>query len=283
MTAVLSSITSPKESTGKLVANLVLIIIGIIFLVPLLWMIFAAFNTNAGFTVAWPKHFSLSNFGDVLNGHLTWTPLVNGLLISGFTALIVALFAALCAYPLSRYKLRFGRSFLYTILFGASLPATAIVVPVYALFVHLHLINTIPGVILFEGAGALPYSIWLTKNFMDGVPMEIEEAAWVDGASAMAGLRRIVLPLVVPGLIAMFVFTFIESWGNFFVPFILLQSQSRDPMAVTIYNFFGNHGQVNYGDLAAYSLIYSAPIIVMYLLVQRILTAGFRLEGGVKG
>lgn len=280
---MIATITSPSVRTGKIVANLVLCLIGAIFLAPLLWLIFAAFDRNASFSVAWPSHWSLRNFGDVLNGHLTWTPLVNGLLISGFTALIVAAFAALCAYPLSRYRLKFGKSFLYTILFGASLPVTAIVIPVYALFVNIHLINSLAGVILFEAAGALPYSIWLTKNFMDGVPMEIEEAAWVDGASAMSALRRVVLPLVVPGLVAMFVFTFIESWGNFFAPFILLLSQGKAPMSVTIYNFFGNHGQVNYGDLAAYSLIYSAPIIVLYLLVQRVLTAGFRLEGGLKG
>jgi multiple sugar transport system permease protein len=275
--------TSPSDRTGKIVANGVLILIAIIFLLPLLWMILAAFNPDAGFAVSWPKNFSVSNFGNVLNGTLTYHPLINGLIISGFTALIVAVFAALCSYPLSRYRLKFGQSFLYTILFGASLPVTAIVIPVYSLFVNIHLIDSITGVILFEAAGALPYSIWLTKNFMDGVPIEIEEAAWVDGASAMAALRRVVVPLVIPGLLAMFVFTFIESWGNFFAPFILLLSSSKDPISVSIYSFFGLHGQVIYGELAAYSIIYTTPIIILYLLVQRVLSAGFRLEGGLKG
>jgi multiple sugar transport system permease protein len=275
-------ITSPSVKTGKVVANGVLILFGIAFLVPLLWLISASLNANAGPAVQWP-HFTGANFGAVLNWDTTYHPLIQGVIISGFTAVIVAVVAALCAYPLSRYNLRFGRSFLYTILFGASLPAIAIIVPVYALFVHVHLVNSIPGVIIYEASGGLPYSIWLTKNFMDGVPIEIEEAAWVDGAGTMATLRTIVLPLVIPGLIAMFVFTFIESWGNFFAPFILLQSQSIQPISVTIYDFFGLRGQVIYGQLAAFSIIYSAPIIVLYLLVQKNLSAGFRLEGGLKG
>jgi multiple sugar transport system permease protein len=275
-------ITTPGAKGSKIAANGALVIFGIAFLVPLLWLISASLNANAGPAVQWP-HFTGANFGAVLNWTTTWHPLIQGLIISGFTDVIVAVVAALCAYPLSRYNLRFGRSFLYTILFGASLPAIAIIVPVYALFVHIHLVNSIPGVIIYEASGGLPYAIWLTKNFMDGVPIEIEEAAWVDGAGTMATLRTIVLPLVVPGLIAMFVFTFIESWGNFFAPFILLQSQSLEPISVTIYNFFGNHGEIIYGQLAAYSVIYSAPVIVLYLLVQKNLSAGFRLEGGLKG
>jgi multiple sugar transport system permease protein len=275
-------ITSPSEKTGKFIANLVLIIFGAAFLIPLLWLIFASVNSKAGPAVAWP-HFTGSNFGAVLNWNTTYHPLIIGVIISGFTALIVAVCAALCAYPLSRYNLKFGKSFLYTILFGASLPAIAIIVPVYALFVHVHLVNSIPGVIIYEASGGLPYSIWLTKNFMDGVPVEIEEAAWVDGAGTMATLRNIVLPLVIPGLIAMFVFTFIESWGNFFAPFILIQSQNMQPISVTIYDFFGLRGQIIYGQLAAFSIIYSAPIIILYLLVQKNLSAGFRLEGGLKG
>jgi multiple sugar transport system permease protein len=275
-------LTSPSEKTGKFIANLVLVIFGVAFLVPLLWLIFASVDAKAGPSVEWP-HFTGSNFTAVLNWNTTYHPLILGVIISGFTALIVAVFAALCAYPLSRYNLKFGKSFLYTILFGASLPAIAIIVPVYALFVHVHLVNSIPGVIIYEASGGLPYSIWLTKNFMDGVPVEIEEAAWVDGAGTMATLRNIVLPLVIPGLIAMFVFTFIESWGNFFAPFILIQSQSQQPISVAIYDFFGLRGQIIYGQLAAFSVIYSAPIIVLYLIVQKNLSAGFRLEGGLKG
>jgi len=275
-------ITSPSPNIGKVVANGVLILIGILFLVPMTWLILASVDGNAGLSVGL-SHFTFANFKKVWTWNLVARPLLNGLLISGVTALIVAVFSALCAYPLSRYRLRFGNSFLYTVLFGASLPATAIVIPVYTLFIHFHLVNSILGVIIFEGAGALPYSIWLTKNFMDGVPIDIEEAAWMDGAGTLDSLRRIVLPLVIPGLVAMFVFTFIESWGNFFAPFILLSSPSKFPIAVSIESFFGNRGEVIYGQLAAFSVIYSAPIIILYLLVQRVLSAGFRLEGGIKG
>ncbi len=105
-----------------------------------------------------------------------------------------------------------------TILFSTGLPITAIMVPVYGLFVQLALDDSMVATTVFMATTALPISIWLTKNFMDGVPIELEEAAWVDGASPLQGLRRIIMPLMAPGLSVVGIFTFIGLWGNFFVP-----------------------------------------------------------------
>ena len=95
---------------------------------------------------------------------------------------------------------------------------------------------------LFMATTALPISIWLTKNFMDGVPIELEEAAWTDGAESDAGTARIVLPLMWPGLSVVAIYTFIGLWGNFFVPFILLLTPEKLPVSVSIYTFFGQYG-----------------------------------------
>jgi multiple sugar transport system permease protein len=136
---------------------------------------------------------------------------------------------------------------------------------------------------VFMATTALPISIWLTKNFMDGVPIELEEAAWTDGAGPMRGLRSIVMPLMAPGLSVVGIYTFIGLWGNFFVPFILLLTPEKQPMSVTIYTFFGQYGQVIYGQLAAYSLLYSLPTILLYLLLSKRLGGAFAFGGGVKG
>lgn len=129
----------------------------------------------------------------------------------------------------------------------------------------------------------LPMAIWMTKNFMDSVPLEVEEAAWVDGASGMAALRTVVLPLMRHGLGVVFIFVFIQAWGNFFVPFILLLSPSKQPAAVSIFSFFGQHGAIAYGELAAFSILYSLPVLLLYAIVSRGSGRAFAMSGAMKG
>lgn len=122
----------------------------------------------------------------------------------------------------------------------------------------------------------------MTKNFMDSVPVSLEEAAWVDGAGSMTALRRIVVPLMRQGIAVVFIFVFTQAWGNFFVPFVLLFSPDNQPAAVAIYSFFGTYGTVAYGRLAAFSILYSVPVLVLYLLVQRFSGGSFAMSGAVK-
>ena len=136
---------------------------------------------------------------------------------------------------------------------------------------------------LFLTASGLPYGIWMMKNFMDAVPIELEESAWVDGAAVWTGLRRIVAPLMVPGICTVAIFTFSGSWGNFFVPYILIQTPENFPASVSIYQFFGSYGMVEYGKLAAFSLIYTMPAVVLYIFSQRYMSKGFSLGGASKG
>jgi multiple sugar transport system permease protein len=209
--------------------------------------------------------------------------MLNSLLISGGTALVTVAVATLGAYPLSRYQSRFGRSFLYTILFSTGLPITAVMVPVYAMFSRLNLIDSMAATVLFMSAASLPFAIWMMKNFMDSVPISLEEAAWTDGAGWLQSLWRIVLPLMVPGLTVVFIFTFVLQWGNFFVPFILLLTPEKQPASVTIYTFFSQYGQVAYGQLAAFSILYTAPVVLLYSALSKVLGGAFSLTGAVKG
>jgi multiple sugar transport system permease protein len=276
-------LTSPRKSAATAVTYLVLTVIGLLFLAPLLWLVLASLNGQATLSVTMPHPFTLENFRQVLTGSTTLQPLLNGLILSGGSGVVTMLASALAAYPLSRYQLRFKRPFLYTILFATGLPITAIMVPVYAVFVQFNLLDSMTATALFLSATTLPFAIWLMKNFMDSVPIGLEEAAWTDGASAMQALRRIVLPLILPGASVTGIFTFIMSWGNFFVPFILLTSQGKMPASVTIYQFFTQYGAVAYGPLAAYSIIFTAPVVVLYVLVQRTLGGAFNLAGATKG
>ncbi|MGW2386097.1 carbohydrate ABC transporter permease [Streptomyces sp. NPDC001658] len=267
----------------RLAADAGLLVLAAAFMLPLAWVVLSALDPRADLRVKAPDGLTLDNFDAILTSDVTFTPLLNSLILCGSATLLTVVCAALAAYPLSRFRSRLNRPFLLTIIFATSLPITAIMVPVYALFVQVDLIDTMQGTILFFAASQLPFAIWLMKNFMDGVPKELEEAAWTDGASSLQSLVRIVLPLMGPGVSVVTVFSFVMMWGNFFVPFMLLLTPDQMPAAVSINEFFGNRGMVAYGRLAAFSIIYSTPVILLYVLVARRLGGGFALGGAVKG
>jgi multiple sugar transport system permease protein len=272
-----------SRSRARLWASIALAVVGVCFVAPLLWLLLAAVDPQAGYQTQVPSSPSIANFAAVLNPELLFRPLANSFWLSAGTAVVNLLAAVLAAYPLSRYQSRFNKPFMYTVLFGTSLPVTAIMVPVYGLFVQLQLLDSMAATIFFMATTTLPMAIWMTKNFMDSVPVELEEAAWMDGASAMAALRTIVLPLMRQGLGVVFIFVFIQAWGNFFVPFILLLSPDKQPAAVSIFSFFGQHGAIAYGQLAAFSILYSVPVLLLYTLVSRGMGNSFALSGAVKG
>ncbi len=277
------TLSSPSGRALRGVSNTVLVLIGICFALPLAWLLLASFDPAATLTLKWPSALTLDNFASVLTPELAWLPLWNSVQLSGGCAIITVVVAVLAAYPLSRYRLRINRPYLYGILFGTCLPITAMMVPVYSLFVSLNLIDSITGTILFMAAASLPMAIWMMKNFMDSVPVVLEEAAWVDGASMMATLTRVVIPLMRPGIAVVFIFVFVQAWGNFFVPFVLLLSPEKQPAAVSIFAFFGQYGAVAYGKLAAFSLVYSIPVLALYVFTSRVLGGGSALAGAVKG
>lgn len=276
-------LSSPSGRGVRVLSNAILAVLGVLFLVPMLWVVLASLDAEATFSLAVPAAPTLDNFAAVLTPALTFRPLLNSLLLSGGSALVAVAVATLAAYPLSRYRLRFNRAVLYAVLFGICLPVTALMVPVYTMFAAVDLVDSMPATILFMASTSLPIAIWMMKNFIDSVPVEVEEAAWTDGASTLGTLRRIVVPLVRPGIAVVFIFVFVTSWGNFFVPFVLLQSEEQLPGAVSIFAFFGQYGGVQYGQLAAYSLIYSAPVLAIYVFASRFIGGASALTGAVKG
>lgn len=283
MSAGSLALTSPRRRNLAVVSNLVLLVIALLFVLPVVWIVLGAFDATTNLSVKIPDPFTLQNFKDVLTPDQAWIPLLNSVILSGGCALVTVVVATLAAYPLSRYRMRVNKPFLYGVLFGTCLPITAMMVPVYSLFVLFNGLNSFVAIILFLAATSLPMAIWMMKNFMDGVPIVLEEAAWVDGASMLQTLWRVVVPLMRPGIGVVFIFVFIQAWGNFFVPYILITNQEQMPAAVTIYNFFGAYGTVAYGQLAAFSLVYSLPVLALYALVQRFSGGSFALAGAVKG
>ncbi|GAA1092115.1 carbohydrate ABC transporter permease [Streptomyces javensis] len=267
----------------RLAADAALLVVAAAFLLPLAWLVLASIDNDATLRVSAPDSPTMEHFSAVWTDEITFTPMLNSLLLCGGATILTVACAALAAYPLSRFRSRVVRPYLLTVLFTTCLPITAIMVPVYGLFVQVDLIDTMSGTALFLAASQLPFAIWLMKNFMDGVPVILEEAAWTDGASWLQSLIRVILPLMGPGITVVMIYSFIMMWGNFFIPFMLLLSPEQLPASVSIFTFFGNHGQVVYGQLAAFSILYSTPVLLLYVLISRRLGGGFALGGAVKG
>lgn len=271
------------KTQKKILQNIVLILIGVGFLVPLLWIVLGSFNPAASQSISIPKKFSLKNYSVIISDMSIIQGFIMSFVIAGTQSLLVVIISLLAAYPLSRFGLKKAQTITFGLLFLTAIPMTAVMVPVYQQFIMMGLVDSIFGTILFMTTTGLPYGIWMTKNFLDTVSVELEEAAWIDGCSTFQSVTRIVLPLMKPGIFTVLIYTFVRSWGNFFVPFILLQSSSKLPAAVKIYRFFGDRGEVYFGPLCAYAILYMFPAVLLYSFAQNYMSKGFAMTGAAKG
>jgi multiple sugar transport system permease protein len=271
-----------RISRAGLVANVTLIVLGIAFLLPMLWMFFASVDSDPDWAIKLPHHLTGKHFHAVVAGDALQS-FGNSLYLAGATTLITTVVAALAAYPLSRGHVPLRRTFLFAILFAAGLPVTMLLVPVYQLYVELGWLNSLLTTSLFLAATSLPFAIWLMKNFIDAIPSELEHAAQLEGCGTLGTLVRVVLPLTLPGVSVTAIYTFINAWGAFLVPLILDSNPDDQPGPVTIYNFMGSHGFFDFGELAAFSLMFSVPVIVLYLIMARSFSGAFTFGGAIQG
>lgn len=271
-----------RVSAAAMAVNVVLVLLGGFFLLPMLWMVFAAMDANPDWAIKLPT-LTLANFTEVLGRHEALVAFRSSLILAGTTTIVTTVIAVLAAYPLSRMHIPLKRTFMLLILFAAGLPVSMLIVPVYQLYVTLGWLDSLYTTALFLAATSLPFAIWLMKNFIDAVPLELEHAAAIAGASTYRIIRQIVLPLTVPGIAVTSIYTFINAWGAFIIPFVLNSDPEQQPGPIEIYNFMGSHGLFKFGDLAVFSLLFSVPVIVLYLVMSRYFSGAFNFGGAVRG
>jgi multiple sugar transport system permease protein len=175
------------------------------------------------------------------------------------------------------------KTLLIVILFMSGLPVTLLLIPIYQIFVKLGWVGSPFYTSLVLAATSVPFAIWLLKNFIDQVPVEFEEAAAIEGAGELRVLGRIVVPLAMPGILVSSILTFINSWGAVLLPLVIDANPGNTPGAVGIYQFQTANGQIQFGPLCAYGLLFSIPVVILYLISSRWLSGGFAFAGGVKG
>ncbi len=271
-----------RKIAGRTGRNVLLLVIGILFLLPMVWMLAASLNSKASFLLSFPD-FSLANFRYAVSANRTAGPLWNSFVLAGGSTVITTVFGLAASYALSRYQVRFRRSVMLVVLFTTGLPLELLMIPAYSMFVTAHLINSTPATVVFLSATGLPFAIWILKSFIDQIPPEIEEAAQMDGAHVFERIWRHVLPLARPGIAVAALFTFMNSWGQFVIPYVLLQSPGKMPASVAIYEFLTANGRILYGPLAAFALMFTAPVLILYWALSRHISGAFTFGGGVKG
>jgi multiple sugar transport system permease protein len=271
----------PRVLLPDLTANAVLAVVGIVFALPLLWLVLASVDQNADWRIRLPD-FTIENYQAVLTAD-GLRPFVNSLTIAAVTTAAAIVLAVLAAYPLSRRHVPGKRTVMLLVLFASGLPVTMMLVPIYQMYAAIHWLDSKLTMSLFLAATALPFAIWLLKNYIDAVPIELEEAAAIEGAGTLRTLLSVVLPLILPGLSVTAVYIFISAWGAFVVPLVLDANPDDQPGTVAIYQFLGAHGFVQFGQLAAFSLLFSLPVVILYLLIARSFRGGFTFGGGVRG
>ncbi len=252
------------------------------FGIPLIWLLVTPFNSQATLSLEFPTQPTLDNFRQVFENKFAVQALAkNNLILAVGTMIGITFIATLTAYALSRARIP-GRNFLsYTlILFSSVVTGTAAMVPIFLIISKMGLIDSHLGVILVFIGGFLPSAIFIMRDFVDGIPRSYEESAMVAGARPLNVLGDVVLPLVRPGMMVIAIWAFVQSWGAFLVPFILLRSPEKMPASTAIYSFYTEAGTPNIRLVAAYSLLYALPVVILYLLVNW--RYGFRFFGGIK-
>jgi multiple sugar transport system permease protein len=253
--------------------------LGVLFLAPMLWLFLASIDKNASWGIEWP-HFSLINFKHVLTGSLLHS-LWNSVVLAVISTAIASITGVFAAYSLSRRKIPFKGPLLLFIIFSSGVPLAIMVIPVYEIFSHFGFLSILPTAI-FLSVTSLPFEVYLMKNFIDAVPTDLEEAARMERASTFQVLRRVVIPLAMPGIAAASIFGFVNAWGSFVVPLILISPANQQPAPIAIYTFL-TLPKAEFGNIAAYSLVFCVPVFILYAVSSRLFREGFVLGGGVKG
>jgi ABC-type glycerol-3-phosphate transport system permease component len=272
---------TPIDVVQRTLGYVLIVLLALFCLVPFAWVILSSVDANAGPDVQLPA-WSFENFVSFFTDEGTPLLLVNSLIIGiGATAINLALGLA-GGYALARFRFRGRRVFMFGILLIRVIPAPATIVALYLIMVNIGLSNTLVGLIIVEAVLQLPVTLWLLAGTIAAVPIELEEAAWVDGNTRMQAIWRIVLPLVGPGLGAAAMLTFMNVWGDFLTPLVLLQNSDLYPLSIGLFRAFSEHNQVDWGLLAASAIVYLAPPAVLYVFVRKHLLKS-SLGGAVKG
>lgn len=276
-----------RSPLKRIIAAVVILLALTFFLFPVVWMILTSFKSNNEFfaypPVFIPRSFALTNYINALpfppEGRGGLQGLRDSLIISLATMIVSVTVGTLAAYSFARYKTG-GENLSFWVLSTRMFPPVATALPLFLLFRQFKLLDTHLALIVANTIFNLPFVIWLLIGFFEDIPIELEEAALIDGASPFTAFWQIALPLITPGLVATALFSFIFAWNEFMFSLLLTRRDVRT-LTIIVPSLVGGH-EILWGEVAAVGTIAIIPGVVLALLLQRYLVRGLTL-GAVKG
>lgn len=286
--AEIKATTIPRSRQVKKinwVSSTIAVVFSIVWFFPSYWMVKTAFTPRAdalSSTPAFvPVHFTFENFSNAISQSGFFTNLRNSVIVVLAAVIVAIVVGMLAAAALSRFRFRGRRAILVGILILQMIPPTALLVPQFLVFNATGMLGNYLGLILAYVSLTLPFAIWVMRGFFLALPAELEEAAQLDGASSWQVLTRILFPLVLPGVIATSVFTFITAWNDYLIAYTFMRDQTMYTLPVWLTSFSSPVTGTDISGQMAGSVLFSLPVVVFFVLLQRKLVSGMS-AGAVK-
>ena len=278
-----------RKRLTSVALGIVAVIVFIFSVFPVYWMINTSLQPNNQIRSVVPNfvpaNFTLRNYETVLfdTTRSDFMPaLGNSLMVTISTVVIALVFAFLASLAVTRFRFRSRRGFILAILIIQMIPAEAMIVSTYRVLDSWSLLNTIAGLTLVYVATVLPFTIWTLRGFVNGIPIELEEAAMIDGCSRTGAFWKITFPLLAPGLVATGVFGFIQAWNEFLLALVVNSRPEMMTLPVWLRTFQVSTGTTNWAAIMAGSTLMAIPVVIFFLVVQGRMTGGL-VSGAVKG
>jgi N,N'-diacetylchitobiose transport system permease protein len=272
---------------GTIAANVTALGVILITIFPVYWMVNTSFQRGVDIQGSPPRFLpfgtgTLNNYRKVFERDYFFQALQNSLLVTVLVVTCGLALALLAAVALARLRFRGRVSFIVIVLIVQMIPPEAMVISLFKVLDGWHLVNTVLGLALVYLVFVLPFTIWTLRGFVSGVPLDLEEAAMVDGCSRFAAFRRITFPLMAPGLIATGTFAFIQAWNEFIFALVLMNRPQNQTLPVWLQAFNEGARGTDWGGVMAGSTLLSIPVIIFFLIVQSRMSEGL-MAGAVKG
>jgi len=282
--------TSPartkRRGRRRVGANLTAVVFSLIWIFPVYWMINTAFKPRpevmTSEPIFFPRNPTLGNFVDAFGHSNFLLDLRNSVIVVVSAVVLSIVLGGFAAAALSRFQFRGRRTIMVVVLAVQMLPPTALLIPTFLVFNRLNLLGTFVGLVLAYVATVLPFSIWVMRGFFLIIPYEIEEAAMIDGAGTWRILRSILFPLVLPGVIATSIFAFITAWNDYLIAYTFMKDATMYTLPIWLASFSNPVTGTDFGGQMAASVLFSLPVVIFFLLIQRKLVSGMS-AGAVKG
>src|SRR6266516_4032879 len=256
---------------------------------PFYWAIRSAFTPEGELFRTpvdyFPKHPTLANFREVLSTKDFQHALINSTIVAGSVTLISLAIGSLAGYAIGRFRFRGRSAVLYLMLSMTIFPQIAILGALYTMITSFHIYNTRWALIFTYMIFTLPFTVWVLTSFMRQLPRDLEEAAYVDGATPLQVFYKVLLPLIAPGLVTTGLLAFIAAWNEYLYAISFIQSTDKYTVPLAITSFVGKTGtsfEVPWGQIMAATVVVTLPLIAATLILQRRILAGLT-AGAVKG